>query len=141
MSFRGFITGSVIVVSFVNAQRAHAFDVTFGGNARAYAMGGAGVAVVDRSEQSNGINPASLALKDRKSKLSFPQVGLSANGIPLKQAYQHLIQNPSSNDAVSLARDFGNHDSNFGASVGWGMKLGHNELFCHWYRGSTNSAQ
>ncbi len=118
---------SLVVVGAVQTV-AHAKDVTFGGNARAFAMGGAGVAVVDRSERSNAINPASLALTDRKSKLSFPQIGVAAHGIPIKQAYDHLIRNPSSNDAVSLARDFGNQDSSFGAGVAWGLKLGHNDI-------------
>ncbi len=103
-------------------------DITFGGNARAFAMGGAGIAVVDSSERNTMLNPAALALFNRRIKLEYPHLGFRASGVPLDQAYNHLLKNPSANDAVSLARDFGKRDSNYGASLGMGGRIGHMDL-------------
>jgi hypothetical protein len=100
-------------------------DITFGGNARAFGMGGAGIAIVDRSERNTLLNPAALALFNRRIKVEYPHIGLRASGVPLDKAYDHLLKNPSANDAVSIARDFGKRDSSYGASLGWGLRIGH----------------
>jgi hypothetical protein len=88
-------------------------------------MGGAGIAIIDRSGRTTGINPAALALLNRRVKAGFPNIGFHASGIPLKAAYEHLIENPDQNDTVSLARDFGGRDSSFSAHLGFGMRFGH----------------
>lgn len=108
-------------------------DITYGGNARAIAMGGAGLAIVDRSERNTRINPASLALLDRRFRVGLPSIGFHASGIPLDQAYKHLIEHPTENDAVSLARDFGKRQSDFGAALQWGLSAGHIELRAEGY--------
>ena len=46
-------------------------DVVVGGNARSIGMGGAGIAIVDRSGRTTGINPAALALLNRRVKAGF----------------------------------------------------------------------
>jgi len=115
----GVLSGLLAVGSAARA------DVIFGGNARAFGMGGAGIAVVDRSERSSLLNPAALALFNRRIKLEYPHVGLHASGIPFDKAYDHLLKNPSANDAVDLARDFGKRNSNYGASLGWGLRIAH----------------
>jgi hypothetical protein len=100
-------------------------DVIFGGNARSLAMGGAGLAIVDHSERNTLVNPAALALYNRRIRADYPNIGLRASGIPLDQAFNHLFGNPDRNDAVSLARDFGGRNSDFGVSLGWGIRFGH----------------
>src|SRR5207249_11193773 len=100
-------------------------DITFGGNARSYAMAGAGLAIIDRSERNSLANPASLALYDRRFKFGFPRIGLHASGIALDKAYNHLLKNPSANDAVSLARDFGGKNSEYGAALQEDVRFGH----------------
>ncbi len=113
------LIGTLVVISPSRA------DISFGGNARALAMGGAGLAIVDRGERSSRLNPASLALLNRRMKVGYPGVGLRASGIPLSAAYDHLFGNPSGQDASSLARDFGTRDSNFGVGLNWGVRFGH----------------
>jgi hypothetical protein len=100
-------------------------DLTLGGNSRAFAMGGAGVAVVDRSERSSPVNPAALALLNRRVKIGLPHAGVRASGLPIRAAYKHLFENPDETDAVTLARDFGQRDSNFGVRLAWGLRVGH----------------
>ncbi len=100
-------------------------DIMFGGNARAYAMGGAGIAIVDRYERTAKINPAALALFNRRSNLEYPNIGLHASGIGIGAAWDHITGNPSKNDAVNLARDFGKNDSSFGVNISWGLRFGH----------------
>jgi hypothetical protein len=107
------------------AAPAFAQDITFGGNARAQAMGGAGIAIVDRSESTTPVNPAALAFANRRVRYIFPNIGLHAHGIPLRAAWDHLFGNPDKNDATSLAKDFGGKDSDFGVSVGAGYRFGH----------------
>src|SRR5437016_392607 len=99
--------GAAVTLAAAAIGGAASADVIFGGNARSYAMGGAGLAIVDRSERNSWANPASLALYDRRFKFGFPRIGLHASGLSLDKAYNHLLKNPSANDAVSLARDFG----------------------------------
>jgi hypothetical protein len=115
----------LIATAAMAASSAAGADIIFLGSARAIAMGGAGVAVVDRSEQSSPINPAALALTNRRSRYIFPNIGFSFHGIPIEAAYDHLIRNPSSNGATELARDFGGQRSDFGASLGLGWRFGH----------------
>jgi hypothetical protein len=100
-------------------------DITFGGNARAQAMGGAGIAVVDRSERTTPVNPAALALFNRRLGHLQPNISLHAHGIPIRESFDHLFGNPDRNDATSLARDFGKRDSDFGTNLGLGVRFGH----------------
>ncbi len=101
-------------------------DITFGGNARAFAMGGAGIAIVDRSEHNTLINPAALALYNRRVHVGFPTIGFSASGVSLSAAYNHLFTQ-SRNGAVTLAKDFGGQPSDFGAALGEDIRFGHLE--------------
>src|SRR5439155_13620839 len=36
-----------------------------------------------------------------------------------------IVTRPDSNDATTLAKDFGSHESSFGISLSWGAKFGH----------------
>jgi hypothetical protein len=117
--------GGLLFAACLLSAGASRADVTFGGNARAFAMGGAGIAVVDHSERNTLVNPAALALYNRRVRLSFPTIGLHASGISLRNAYNHLFNNIDKNDAVTLARDFGSQNSEFGANLAFGMRFGH----------------
>src|SRR5689334_20646278 len=88
-------------------------DVIFGSNARSTAMGGAGLAIVDRSGYNTLVNPAGLALYNRRVKLSYPGVGIHISGVSFSAASSHLFGNPDKNDAVTLAKDFGSRQSDF----------------------------
>lgn len=117
-----------LTLPLVLASSARAIDITFGGNARWFAMGGAGLALVDKTEHTTLVNPAAIALYNRRVIVPWPNISFRASGVPLDKAYDHLLVHPSENDAVGLARDFGSKDSNFGASLGWGVRLGHLEV-------------
>src|SRR5579872_2513679 len=119
------VTLGVGLLTLLMAGNTGRADITYGGNARAIAMGGAGLAIVDRSERSTLVNPAALALYNRRVRMEYPSIGLHASGIPIDKAWDHLISHPSANDAVSLARDFGQRESDFGASLQFGMRFGH----------------
>jgi hypothetical protein len=99
-------------------------DFIFLGSARAVSMGGAGLAVVDRSGLTTSINPASLAMLERKIQADYPGFGVRARGIPIDEALDHLFGNPDKNDSVGLARDFGKRDSSFGVHLDWGLRFG-----------------
>jgi hypothetical protein len=99
-------------------------DFIFLGSARAVSMGGAGLAVVDRSGLTTSVNPASLAMLERKVQADYPGFGVRARGIPIGEALDHLFGNPDKNDSVGLARDFGKRDSSFGAHLDWGLRFG-----------------
>ncbi|MCC6728028.1 MAG: conjugal transfer protein TraF [Chthonomonadales bacterium] len=124
MRFRAPVVAVFALAATTAVLPAHA-DFTFGGNSRAFAMGGAGLAIVDRLARSNRINPAALALMNRRVRLDSASIGLRASGIPLRQAWDHLTGTPDENDASELARDFGKRDSNFGVSLAFGLRFGH----------------
>src|SRR5689334_24878021 len=114
-----------ILLGIAAAGGRAAADVIFGSNARSTAMGGAGLAIVDRSGYNTLVNPAGLALYNRRVKLAFPNVGIHVSGVSLSAAASHLFGNPDKNDAVSLAKDFGSHQTDFGVSLGESLRLGH----------------
>jgi hypothetical protein len=103
-------------------------DISFGGSARSDAMGGAGIAIVDHSDRNNLLNPASLALMNRRVTLVFPSIGFHASGIPIGKAFDHLFGNPNESDAAGLAKDFGGNPSDFGIDVNLGLRLGHMDI-------------
>jgi hypothetical protein len=100
-------------------------DVIFGGNARSFGMGGAGIAIVDRSERNTLLNPAALALFNRRSKLEYPHIGFHASGVSWNTAFDHIFSGPNANDAVSIAKDFGKQESSYGLGLGWGIRIAH----------------
>lgn len=103
-------------------------DLTFGGDARAFAMGGAGVAsLAGSSGNSLGAraNPASLAFARGAMKFHFPTVGARADGgITVGKAFDYLSTNGSGASATSLARDFASRDSSFGLNGSLGLRIG-----------------
>lgn len=91
-------------------------------------MGGAGLAVVSKTDNSNPINPAALALADRKTHFRLPGIGFGAHGLPLRDAYNHIKGGSDGNDALSLARDFGKKDLELTGGMDWGVRLGHLDI-------------
>lgn len=100
-------------------------DITFGGNARIMAMGGAGLAVVDRSGNTSPINPAQIALLNRRSFVDLPSLGVRFRGIPLGTMFDRAFGGVNKTDATSLMKDFGGRDVEFGGQFNWGLRLGH----------------
>jgi hypothetical protein len=100
-------------VTAANAQT----DITYGGDARAFAMGGAGVALI---QQQNGlrINPATLAFERGLYSFSFPTFALrSNNNISLGRASQFILQGQDLNVARDLALESFDGDGEIGANA------------------------
>lgn len=118
--------------ALLTALPASANDITFGGDARAFAMGGAGVAsLAGSSDQSLGSrsNPAALAFAQGKMRFHFPNIGARADGaISLSKALGYLASNGSGADATTLARDFASRDSVFGINASAGLRVGPLEI-------------
>ncbi len=127
MSFHKLSVLSAYIILSTCAGTAQS-DVIFGTNARAVAMGGAGLAIVDRSEYNTLVNPAALALYNRRVKLSYPGIGIHISGISFKAAADHLFGNPDKNDAVTLAKDFGSRPSEFGIGLSEGLRVAHMDV-------------
>ena len=107
---------------------AAANDITFGGDARAFAMGGAGIASLagnSISGMGSRNNPASLAFAKGLMRFHFPNIGARADGaISVTKALDYLASNGSGADATDLARRFSSENSSFGfnaslGSAGW----------------------
>jgi hypothetical protein len=103
-------------------------DVTFGGNSRAFGMGGAGIAVLDMSGRTSAINPAAVGLLNRRSILEFPHLGFRTSGIPFGKAFDHATGKSNASDLATFARDFGGRESSVGFGAGWGIRMGHMDL-------------
>lgn len=116
----------------LGALPAVANDLTFGGDARAFAMGGAGIAsLAGNSVSGMGTrnNPASLAFAKGLMRFHFPSLGARADGaISLDKAANYLLTNGSGADASDLARRFASEDSSFGLNGSLGLRIGPVEI-------------
>jgi hypothetical protein len=107
---------------------AAANDITFGGDARAFAMGGAGIASLagnSISGMGSRNNPASLAFAKGLMRFHFPNIGARADGaISVTKALDYLASNGSGTDATDLARRFASESSSFGFNGSLGLRVG-----------------
>ncbi len=106
-------------------------DITYGGDARAFAMGGAGIALV--GDALNGgttrVNPASLAFETQPFGVSFPSFALRGRGpVSLGSASNYLLRGQDLSDAASLTRDFASRDSDFAVNANVGFRAGKFEV-------------
>jgi hypothetical protein len=113
-----------------SAALAEDYDYTFGSDARAFAMGGAGLAVT-RNQGSNErrYNPASLAYTPRGFTLYSPSFSFRADGaISTTKAYSYLLSGAEIGETTDLIRRFGEEDSVFGVNSNIGFRVGSFEL-------------
>lgn len=106
-------------------------DVTIGGDARSFAMGGAGVASLVGQRSLGGVrtNPASLAFAPGPFGVQWPNVGLRADGpVSLGRGVEYLLGPGGVGDAASLARRFASGDSVFGLNASVGVRVGALEI-------------
>ena len=104
-------------------------DLTFFGSARANAMGGAGLALVDRNGRNISVNPASLAIMNRRIRVGFPGLGIHAGGaISLGDAVKYILRPPDEEETTDLAREFASEPSEVGGHLEWGLRIGHIDL-------------
>lgn len=119
---------ALLGLTLLGCVSAKANDLTFGGDARAFAMGGAGVAsMAGTSDNSLGSrsNPAGLAFARGTMRFHFPNLGVrSEGGVTLGKAASYLLDSGSSKDATQLARDFASRDSTIGLNASMGLRIG-----------------
>jgi hypothetical protein len=120
---------SLTLASLIVTAASASADLTFFGSARANAMGGAGLALVDRSGRNISINPASLAIMNRRVRLPFPSIGIHTEGaISIGKALKYIIRPPDEDEVTDLAREFASKESEVGGHLEWGIRLGHINL-------------
>lgn len=113
-----------------SAAIAEDYDYTFGADARAFAMGGAGLATT-RNQTSNEsrFNPASLAFTPKGFALYSPSFSFRTDGaISTTKAYSYLFSGAEIGETTDLIRRFGEEDSVFGINSNIGFRLGSFEL-------------
>lgn len=109
------------------AHPAAAQDYTYGGDARSFAMGGAGIALMQA--RSGRSNPATLAFENKEADPTFPALGVRATGpVSRDSASGYLTGGFKAKDALSLSRTYGSRDSEFGLNAMAGFRFGHVEL-------------
>src|SRR2546430_2512832 len=89
---------AAVLVALASSARA---DLIFGTSSRSAAMGGAGLALRDRSAQNLSLNPASLADVHRGFQMGFPSLGVRTTGaLNLGTAFKYLGTTPSDSEAT-----------------------------------------
>lgn len=102
---------------------AYASDMTYGSGARSVAMGGAGLALTDSPTSASITNPASSAAIGQKMQFVFPGVDLHGEGASVTDLQSRLSElgNSSIDEAVDLARDFGEQRTTLTAALTTGI--------------------
>lgn len=100
-------------------------DLTFGGDARNFAMGGAGIAL-QRSGGSNRFNPATLMTEEGKFSLYTPSLGTRAEGgLSMTDVIDFMTEaNGNEQMALEFARKFADEESSFGINGNVGLRVG-----------------
>lgn len=122
---------SLALLSLGGGAFAQNYDYTFGSDARAFAMGGAGLAATRNQSTSNGqsFNPAALAFAPRGFSFYAPSFSFRADGaVSTGKAYSYLLDGADLRDTADLVRRFSEEDSVFGANSNIGFRYGAFEL-------------
>jgi hypothetical protein len=124
---RNGILASALVLCVAGA--AGADDLTIGGDARAFAMGGAGIATSGTADGATRNNVASLAFDKGNVRVYAPNLGIRAQGAVRQQrGLDYLLGLGSLGQAAKLVRDYGNRDSTFAVNASAGVRVGHLEI-------------
>ncbi len=108
---------------------AYAEDLTLGGDARAFAMGGAGVATNASSGGATRNNVASLAFDKGNVRVYMPNIGVRQKGaVKQSDGLDYLLGLGSLGGAAKLIRQFGTTDSSFALNASAGLRVGHLEV-------------
>lgn len=120
---------AVTVLALTTVTSAHAQSYTMGGDARAFAMGGAGIALTQGRSSGGRANPASLAFETREVLPTFPSVGVRSEGpANANAASTYLMGGTKGADAMSLAAQFGTGRSDLGVNSFAALRMGKMEV-------------
>ena len=128
-SFPPFRFALVILLAAVGvAVHAQGNDVRFGGG-RTYGLAGAGIALPLDVYETSGLNPALLGFAGSRFRLGVPYIGYHTDRISLGQVqdlFKDVDKGGVSNDeAVKLARKYGDDAKELGVNGGIGLSDGH----------------
>lgn len=116
----------------VLATVAHAddYDYTIGSDARAFAMGGVGLAFTRNvNSGERRFNPASLAFTPKGFDFYSPSVSVRSDGaVSQQKAYEYIFSGADASRVDNLVRSFSQEDSVFGTSIGLGFRVGSLEI-------------
>jgi hypothetical protein len=122
------LAGTVAVLSLASYPAQAQLDTTAGGDARAFAMGGAGIALL-QAQNGNRINPATLAFEEQPYSFYFPTFALRAsNAISSGRGYQFLFHGQRPRDTVGIALDSEDGDGDFGVNSSLSFRVGQIEV-------------
>jgi hypothetical protein len=108
---------------------ARADDITLGGDARAFAMGGAGVATNASGGGATRNNVASLAFDRGNVRVYTPNLGIRQKGaVKQSNGLDYLLGLGSLGQAAKLVQEFGSTDSTFALNASAGVRVGHLEI-------------
>ena len=118
----------LLIVAIGGGAHAQGNDVRFGG-ARTFGLAGAGIALPLDVYETSGLNPALLGFAGSKFRLGVPYIGYHTNRISLKQVNDLLKDvdhgGVSNDEAVKLARKYGEDTKELGVNGGIGLSDGH----------------
>ena len=118
-----------LIVALTFSGSAQAQDYTLGANARNFAMGGAGLALVRSSGSDGRANPASLAYERNNVAPTFPSLGVRSEGPATSNAgSSYLYGGAKQTDAISLAGVYGSAPSTAGINGYLAFRVGKLEL-------------
>ncbi|GAB4455834.1 MAG: hypothetical protein OHK0029_12590 [Armatimonadaceae bacterium] len=113
-------------VSSAYAQR----DLTVGGDARIFAMGGAGLALLNPlGGAGSRMNPATLAFEPKNLAFQYPSLALRTDGgVSLGRVSNYLLGGQDFDDASDIIRETLDSDSVIGANGGIGLRYSRFEI-------------
>lgn len=122
------LTAAGLLLGGITASAGAQQDITYGGDARAFAMGGAGIAI---PEQQAGFrqNPATLAFELRNVGVQFPSLALRSTAGPSQgRVSKYLFSGQDFSEARNLAIESAAQDSEIGANGSFSVRYSHFEI-------------
>ncbi|MEN6520706.1 MAG: hypothetical protein ABFD46_06080 [Armatimonadota bacterium] len=117
------IKAAFIIAAILFAAVSAMADVSMGGQARFYAMGGAGLASIDNPSETATMNPAAMGLLSKRVRFTLPNFGIRADGASVDDIskWANDIWDLSGTQGVEIAREFGTHDTTLDAGASTGI--------------------
>ena len=120
---------AVLLGTVALSARADDYDYTYGSDARAFAMGGVGLAFTRGQNNAQSYNPASLGFASKSFDFYVPSVSVRADGaISSSKAYDFLYNGLRQRDVTGLFQRYATKDSVFGLNANAGFRFGSFEV-------------
>lgn len=122
------ISAALLTVLLAGSGAKAQNDITYGGDARSFSMGGAGIALMQQ-QAGFRMNPATLAYEPKTVGFQFPSLAIRSQGaISQGRITNYLFNGQDSSDALVLARESSKEDSVIGANGSVSLRYSHYEI-------------